>query len=538
MINKVTALIVSFYRHEYLEICLQTLRETYPDIDIIVGDNGGDGEIKQEMCKKYNAEYFKLPFDCGICVGRNMIIDKIKTPYVLVGDDDFKYDKRASVEKMTQFMESNKDYSVVGGRIIQDGNLRNYQGFIELHDTYGVWKALTLDNYWVDSASGLEYKECDITFNFFVGRVEDLRKVRWDENIKVAYEHSTFFIDLMLAGYKTAFSPDPICIHKPPIQIIDKKQHDLYKHYRMRRSDKNHFFNKYGFQYCIDMNGTKTIPDVDGFDDISFCITMFERPESLKRLLISIATYYPQAKIYIGDQSYKFFAEWYGELFKELEEAGLKNKPTAYNLQFDCGLSFARNYLVEKTRSKYVLILEEDFEFTESTHLNSFTKILDVNPEIGMVGGMVMESGIPISFEHDFQLKGTTLKHVENKGSWWDDKEVRYKMTESVMNFFLARREIFNEVQWDNDLKIEGEHTDFMLKMKDTDWKIAYTDQVSIKHDKIKDDSWNYPRPLKYKDFRRRDDFLKILLTKRNLKKIVHLDGYTIELKDGVIYKG
>jgi len=541
MINKVTALIVSFYRPEYLEVCLSSIRETYPDINIIVGDNGKGNDGKVEMCKKYNAEYLKLPFDSGICVGRNMIMDKIKTPYVLVGDDDFKYDDRAVVEKMVKFMETNKDYSIIGGRTIQDGTVRNYQGFIDVVEgERSIWTALELDSYQKDNASGLEYKVCDIIFNFFVGRVEDINKVKWDENIKVAYEHSSFFIDMKKVGYKTAFSPEPLVIHKPKIDIKNKEQYSLYKHYRMRRSDKNYFYKKYRLQYCIDMAGRRDTPDKDGFQDIAFCITMFERPENLKRLLFSIAKYYPLANIYIADQSHKFYSKWYRKIYGDLEEAGLKNKPIAYNIGYDAGLSFCRNFLVEKTKSKYVLILEEDFEFTEGTKINNFLKILDKEPKFGMVGGMVLESGIPIGFQHNWKLIGKVLKQIPDGDNYYDDGFLRYKATGSVMNFFLARRELLMTTKWDNRLKIEGEHSDFMLAVNDSDWEIAYTDQVSINHTKVKNDGWKLPdsKPFCYKKMRQRWDFLKILLEKHNLKKIIYIDGYTIKLENGTITKG
>ena len=40
-----------------------------------------------------------------------------------------------------------------------------------------------------------------------------------------------------------------------------------------------------------------------------------------------------------------------------------------YKLKYDLGLSFGRNYLVKKAKTKYVVILDDDFQFVNNTTL-------------------------------------------------------------------------------------------------------------------------------------------------------------------------
>ena len=89
--RNVTAIIISFLRPGYTKACIKSLRTLYPDINILVGENGEFSEDMQDYCDNHDAEYIQLPYDSGVCVGRNELVKQVDTEYVLVGDDDFFY---------------------------------------------------------------------------------------------------------------------------------------------------------------------------------------------------------------------------------------------------------------------------------------------------------------------------------------------------------------------------------------------------------------------------------------------------------------
>jgi hypothetical protein len=60
-------------------------------------------------------------------------------------------------------------------------------------------------------------------------------------------------------------------------------------------------------------------------------------------------------------------------------------------------------------------------------------------------------------------------------------KSVPYFESEYVLNFFIAKKEMFNDIRWDNELKLV-EHSDFMLRLKTTKWKAVYTPTVMVEH--------------------------------------------------------
>lgn len=248
---------------------------------------------------------------------------------------------------------------------------------------------------------------------------------------------------------------------------------------------------------------------------IDFCITHFLRVEGLINLVKSIRKYYPDANITIACQ---------GEI--PLDEA--LNGCNMLATDFDSGLSYNRNRLVDITHRPFILMLEDDFVFTEKTSVGFLLKLMDVQENIGVVGGLVKELGHPLHWEHKFRRDGDTLYH-ESDGDDWVKHKTPYKETGCVLNFALFRREMLEEIQWDDEQKL-AEHQDFYLRLKDTKWRVLYTEATEIDTKKI-----NSPE---YKSFKKRQEFRERLLRKHNLKKVVYADGYTMMLKDDKLITG
>ena len=252
-----TAIIINFLREPYLYKCLESLKAQYPDIKIIVGENGKYTEAKKKIIEGYGAKYIEVAWDAGICVARNKLAELADTDYILVGDDDFFYTEDTKIDLMLGFIEKHPEFTLIGGRIFENEKIRDYQGFFDfVYDEkkgHGlVYQKLQMDNWQFDE---IRYKECDLVFNFFVGRKKDILDVRWDENIKVSYEHSTFFIDMKRLGKRTVFTPDAIVVHKP--DLGDDVKFEEYKEFRNRRLDKRRFYERNGIVWCRDMFGNE-----------------------------------------------------------------------------------------------------------------------------------------------------------------------------------------------------------------------------------------------------------------------------------------
>jgi GT2 family glycosyltransferase len=511
----------------------------YPDIKIVVGENGHRDSGLANVCDTVGAEYIQLPYDSGVCVGRNTLMGYVTTDYVLVGDDDFYYDAEARVNSMREFLDVHTEYDLIGGRVREHGIVKNYQGTMEKLSTHFQSYPINADTaeYKRDERSGLRYCSADLTFNYFVARTEKVRAVPWDDEIKVAYEHFSWFYDFKCAGGKVAFTPDAIVVHKPEHianKLAGTAEQSIYAAFRNRKSDKDRFFAKYNITYTIGMNGQKTyapdhIVEVRKNDTkfVDFCITTFKRPKALERLLLSIAEYYPMANVYVADQNETLDRDFYKKLRNKVYDAGLLKRVSIEHLPYDCGLSYARNHLVRTTPNKYKLILDDDMMFTRETDIKKMVTLLEAHPRAGVVGGLVTQLGSEVHFEFNLEIKDQTIYQVPDGQKLREHMGIKYKRTGCVLNFALFRKELFDAVIWDNDLKVT-EHMDFYLRLKSgTVYNVLYTPDVVIDHPPTE-------RDADYKDLRQRKEFMVKMLRKHKVQRVQYLNGQVTELtQDG-----
>ena len=118
MFEKVTLIIPTHFRHQYLT----RLLEYYRDINfkILIADSS---ENLFPTRKSYNAEYYHYPNYSPLKKLAN-IIQKVKTPYVFMcADDDFIVPE--SIKECISFLENNPNYASVQGRYIKFFPVKN-----------------------------------------------------------------------------------------------------------------------------------------------------------------------------------------------------------------------------------------------------------------------------------------------------------------------------------------------------------------------------------------------------------------------------
>jgi hypothetical protein len=256
---------------------------------------------------------------------------------------------------------------------------------------------------------------------------------------------------------------------------------------------------------------------------VDYCITTMNRPHALERLLHSIAAHRPDASIHVADQSESFDPDHYERLAERLGKAGLRERPVVHRLPFDCGVSVARNYLVESTPSEYKLGLDDDFLFTEQTDIDILVRLLDAHPQAGLVAGDVTRGGRVRYAATRFEKHGMTLCQLADEEPFREHAGIRFKQTDCVPLFTLMRKELFAQVRWDPELKTAGgPHIDFFLCIQDTPYTVLSTPDVTIDHPPTEMDS-------SYRKLRTRSEFLGRMLAKHRLTRVELVGGAILE---------
>lgn len=115
---KTTVVIPNYNGMAYLQECLSSLREQEHKFDIIVVDNGStDGSC--DFIKKQFPEVvvFEMMENTGFCHAVNYGIQKTKTPYVLLLNNDVRVE-RDFVKNLEQCMESWKNCFSIGAKML------------------------------------------------------------------------------------------------------------------------------------------------------------------------------------------------------------------------------------------------------------------------------------------------------------------------------------------------------------------------------------------------------------------------------------
>jgi glycosyltransferase involved in cell wall biosynthesis len=205
-------------------------------------------------------------------------------------------------------------------------------------------------------------------------------------------------------------------------------------------------------------------------DRITFGITSFERPRLLEQLVASIRVRYPQARILVADNG--------------RQKANLPGDVKVLNLEFDCGLSRARNALIDNLQTEFLLLLEEDFLFTDETRIEPFVEILDTDHEVGMIGGAVRGATgrlglycLDIDVFRDVMYVQDATRRMRMTGNG-----TGYRVCDIAWNFGLFRRSFLDMHRWDDRLKV-GEHAAYFHQVKlRGHWRVAATPAVALYH--------------------------------------------------------
>jgi GT2 family glycosyltransferase len=208
----VTALIKTFLRDDYLFDCVQSLHSLYPEMPILVADDGFVSDEKEERLRGMGVtKYIRMGFDSGLSAGRNTLVDHCETPYALLCDDDHSFLPDTKVERLRTLMGV-ADIAA-GGFLENSGAYHYFANFTRYPDGRFALVEANQPNP-LPEYEGIRYVKCDLTHNVFVARTEVLRKVKWDSNLRIRFEHEDFFMSAWLEKVKVVYCIDVLVPHK------------------------------------------------------------------------------------------------------------------------------------------------------------------------------------------------------------------------------------------------------------------------------------------------------------------------------------
>ncbi|KAH3758318.1 glycosyltransferase family 2 protein [Pelomyxa schiedti] len=234
--SKVTFVVKTLDRADCVEELLVSLRARYPSARVIVADDGPLSPAAQpddasprstrSAASRAGAEFMRMPRDAGLSASRNALVDRVGTEYFALLDDDFVFTEDTRIEKLMEVLDKRDDLDIVsGGLFTTEIEFYDYAGMIGVE---GDAIRMRYGDYGPVPGFGPECKKVDVVANFFLARTAVVKKLRWDDSLKLG-EHQDFFLRAKFAGVGVATCNDVKVFHK---QIQDPSPE--YRRMRMR----------------------------------------------------------------------------------------------------------------------------------------------------------------------------------------------------------------------------------------------------------------------------------------------------------------
>jgi len=203
----------------------------------------------------------------------------------------------------------------------------------------------------------------------------------------------------------------------------------------------------------------------------------------------------------VGDDNYTP----YPEVSYSIDHSSLMKH---HVFEADLGIGKVLNYILTQIKTEYFVLLEDDFEFSDLTNIETLIAHIE-NGEFDISGGACRnyENGTLGSFQGYFNWDNYPI--APGPYEFYDMKTLTEpKIFDTIVNFFAARTEDVTPFGWSEELKV-ARHVDFFLRAGG--WrprsgkypvarplKVGYNPSVEIIH---------HGKEIEDKEFRRpRDD--------------------------------
>ena len=205
--REITAVVKTFERPDSLRRLVRSIKKFYPDLHIIVADDS----FRPEPIS--NVEYIQLPVDSGVSAGRNAALERVRTPYFLLLDDDNELSRETCIEMLLATIQD-FDVDLAAGNYIRCKRKLYWirqrpEPFVGTIERVGSHLKFT-PGYRAVKPS---LNRCDLAHNFFVARTSKIREMGGWAGVLKINEHAEFFVRFQEHGLKAAYCPDVTVRH-------------------------------------------------------------------------------------------------------------------------------------------------------------------------------------------------------------------------------------------------------------------------------------------------------------------------------------
>lgn len=246
--------------------------------------------------------------------------------------------------------------------------------------------------------------------------------------------------------------------------------------------------------------------------DLTVIVATYERHAYLDRMISSFRNYYPDLSFVVVDSSKLSYS---------------RDDITYIKVPEGSGISFQRNTALAAVKTKYFLLVDDDYICNEKTHIVSLYEPVK-NGTYDIIWWEMDEiDGDNFDFHWKYEIYNNELFHFV-----WISNDSNWIKCDTIVNFFVSETSRILKIWWwDNNLKFALEHDDFFLNAKKHNLTIWYLGNIRVIHDHLIKHHW-WPKSANCIEYfckkRGVDNKIEIRKIEKNKQICIH---YTSVLK-------
>ena len=187
--SNVTFIFKSFERQKQAVALYKSIRKYYPKARVIIADDSS----KPLILRGENLRVIQMPFNSGLSKGLNMALAEVKTPFLVRMDDDELLTRRSSIAGELRFLLSHPEIDLVGIPCIDALRPPSLKKSIRPYSKISMKEAPLPLKVPHGTRVDANHVVLGKVPNILLARTESIRKVGWDDNIRMIDHHDFFF---------------------------------------------------------------------------------------------------------------------------------------------------------------------------------------------------------------------------------------------------------------------------------------------------------------------------------------------------------
>ena len=191
--DNVTIMFKSFERQKQARALVKSIWKYYPGVRIVIADDSSKPLEISSQSGEDKIQILQMPFNSGLSKGLNLALDKIKTPFLMRMDDDELLTRRVDLAGELRFLEAHPEVDLVGMPCIDACKSLSVKRNIKLYSRFDMREAPLALKIPHGTRIDKDHIVLGKVPNIFLARTDSVKKVGWDDNIRMIDHHDFFY---------------------------------------------------------------------------------------------------------------------------------------------------------------------------------------------------------------------------------------------------------------------------------------------------------------------------------------------------------